>query len=274
MRVRLLLCLHVAAACLDVPPPPSPPSGLVDTGTGKDGLFAIDGTMRLDDGSAALAEPAGASARMLVVSSGEGFAPGDELLVIQMTGDGAGHHESAIVSAVDGAVVTVEDALDSDYPADGDRHTQVVRVPHFTDVTVQSGGLIAAQLWDAERGTGGVIAFRATGSVSIADGGAIDVSTLGFAGAPASGSVAGGAGAAGVGGGTSAVVLCGGGGGTTQAGFGDPGIIGSQGGQGVIGDTVEEYTGGSGGDGGTRGDPGAEGLEGIEPDGPLGGTCG
>ena len=43
MRVRFLLCLPVAAACLDVPPPPPPVSGIVDTGTGRDGVLATDG---------------------------------------------------------------------------------------------------------------------------------------------------------------------------------------------------------------------------------------
>ncbi|HEU5057350.1 MAG TPA: hypothetical protein VFU21_12525, partial [Kofleriaceae bacterium] len=155
--VFLAWVLSAAAACLDAPPSAVPPSGLVDTGTGRDGPLATDGATRLDDASAALIEPASAGAVALVLSSADGLAVGDEVLVLQMTGAGAGHHESAIVEAVDGDTVRIDRALASAYPAGGGNQTQVVRIPHFTDVTVQAGGVLGALPWDPERGTGGVV---------------------------------------------------------------------------------------------------------------------
>ncbi|MCL4826494.1 MAG: hypothetical protein KJZ95_03950 [Caldilinea sp.] len=55
---------------------------------------------------------------------------------------------------------------------------QVIRVPHYGDVNVSSGGRVAANPWNGV--TGGVLAFRATGRVVIA--GVLDATGFGFRG--------------------------------------------------------------------------------------------
>jgi hypothetical protein len=61
-----------------------------------------------------------------------------------------------------------------------DTSAQVIRVPHFRNVTVHDGGVLTAHPWDGK--TGGVVAFRASGVVSVLAGGSIDASGKGFRG--------------------------------------------------------------------------------------------
>src|SRR6187401_214841 len=137
---RLVALCCSAAACLDAPPVSLPPSGVVDTGTGRDGARQVSGAVRLDDVSAALVAPAAVGELMLRLSSGDGFAAGDEVLVLQMTGAGAGHHETGIVAEVEGSVIALASALAASFPADNDEKTQVVRISQFTEVRVDEGG--------------------------------------------------------------------------------------------------------------------------------------
>ena len=57
--------------------------------------------------------------------------------------------------------------------------TQVVRVPNYRSVVVQSGGRITAHPWDGT--TGGIVAFRASEQLQVSSGGSISVAALGFA---------------------------------------------------------------------------------------------
>ena len=78
--------------------------------------------------------------------------------------------------------ITVDTGLDNSYSQSNSSKTQIVRVPQYTDVTVNSGGSITAAAWDGNQG--GILAFNASGTVTVDSGGRIDVSGLGFRGAP------------------------------------------------------------------------------------------
>ncbi|MFZ5476020.1 MAG: putative metal-binding motif-containing protein, partial [Myxococcota bacterium] len=154
-------------------------------GTGADGALTVTGTTTLDD---AWAVSAISGTTITLTDRPTTLAAGDEVLVINLHGSddahaAAGTYEFAYVAAVSGTDVTLEDALvlvygELDNTDLSGQAVQLVRVAQYTDVTVASGGILTAPAWDGA--TGGVLAFRATGTVSVASGGAVAVDELGY----------------------------------------------------------------------------------------------
>ncbi|MDB4534368.1 PKD domain-containing protein [Vicingaceae bacterium] len=69
--------------------------------------------------------------------------------------------------------------------------TMVIRVPRYTDLTINSGGKVTADIWNGS--TGGIVAIEVDGITTINSGGSIDVSEIGFRGGqPESNSFGGG----------------------------------------------------------------------------------
>jgi hypothetical protein len=155
-------------------------------GTGADGSLSVTATTTIGEAWAVSA----ISGATLTVAGSPGLTAGDEVLLISMHGsDGAhtavGTYEFAWVSSVSGADVTLEDAVAGTYgEIDNsdltDQAVQLVRVGQYTDVSVAVGAVLTTSAWDGE--VGGVLAFRATGTVTVADGGAISVDGLGYVG--------------------------------------------------------------------------------------------
>src|SRR6185503_4333843 len=90
-----------------------------------------------------------------------------------------GVFELARVLSVNGPTITLDAPLTNAFVA---LHTQMIRVPEFTTVTVSAGGQIQPAPWNGE--TGGVVAFLANGAVTIGGNG-IDASAIGFRGGAA-----------------------------------------------------------------------------------------
>ena len=130
--------------------------------------------------------PAGSTS--LHVDDAAAFAPGDEVLVLQVQGHPtAGLYDRAAVVSVEGNLLTLAAPLAHAYastPLDQPERgvaAEVVRVPNYADVTIEANATLTAAPWDGRRG--GVVALHATGTVSVA--GAIDVSGKGFRGGAA-----------------------------------------------------------------------------------------
>jgi MYXO-CTERM domain-containing protein len=121
------------------------------------------------------------------------LAKGDLLLIIQMQGatidatdttaygtvgslGNAGRYELVGVEGVSNNTITLACALQNDYAVAG--KTQVIRVPQYGTLTINSGLSIAAPAWDGT--TGGVVAVHALTTVQL--DGSIDVSGRGFRG--------------------------------------------------------------------------------------------
>ena len=168
-------------------------------GTGGDGALTVTGTTTLSTDASGSRTTADAVAYGVTAISGStvtldataaGLASGDEVLLINLQGSPSAHaavgtHEFASVDTVSGSTVTLLQAVAETYgeASNTDLTDQVVvlqRVPHYTDVTVGSAGTLTTEAWDG--GTGGVLAFRATGTVSVASGGTVTVSGLGYVG--------------------------------------------------------------------------------------------
>ena len=168
-------------------------------GTGADGSLTVSGTTDLStdaSGSRTVADAVSygvtaiSSTDLTVDDTVSGIAAGDEVLIINLQGsdsyDGAvGTYEFAWVDSVSGSTITLADAVAGTYgdSSNSDLTDQVVivqRVPQYEDVTVDATGTLTTSAWDGS--AGGVLAFRATGTVSVASGGAITVAELGYTG--------------------------------------------------------------------------------------------
>ncbi|MEO6168661.1 MAG: T9SS type B sorting domain-containing protein [Chitinophagales bacterium] len=108
-----------------------------------------------------------------------GIANGDKVMLVQMTGAtidqadaatygtvidylGAGNYEFLTVSDVNNNIITFKETIIRSYDAFNGK-VQMVSVPQYTDADIVSD--VTAPAWDGK--TGGVIAFQASGSVTM-----------------------------------------------------------------------------------------------------------
>lgn len=124
---------------------------------------------------------------VITVSDTSEFEEGDEIMIIQMqngTGSGtAGIYEFKTIMSILGNDITLNSPLNNSYysgtfNAISSSSAQIVKIPHYTDVTVQVGASITAKKWDGF--SGGIVMFRANGDVNI--NGYVNVSDKGFRG--------------------------------------------------------------------------------------------
>lgn len=122
---------------------------------------------------------------------------GDLVLIIQIQGasittpddstygtvsnyNGAGNYEWKEVQSVNAGANTISFAcgLSKSYLASG--RTQVIRVPRYTTLTIQSNAKATCPAWDGQ--TGGIVVIETDSDLSIQSNGSVDVSALGFRG--------------------------------------------------------------------------------------------
>ncbi len=142
-------------------------------GLGTDGTVSVTGS-EVWGTHTTLSASATAGATSLVVLDASSFVVGDELLILDQQGTDAGQYEFVFVAAVSSSTITTEPALTLDW--DASDVVLVQKVPHYTTVDVT--GTITADDWAGSGG--GVVAFRATGAVTIS--GTIDLDGLGYEG--------------------------------------------------------------------------------------------
>ena len=173
-------------------------SGGLDTGSGVDGSATLSasanistdiiGTLR--SGSAdgistnVTVNPLGTS---ISIGSITGFATGDDVLLINMqgaSGDTAdvGNYEILEISTVGGSTINVTSAIQNSYDGTtfANQVVRVQRIPQWTSVTINSSGSLTANAWDGT--TGGILIFKASGTVAINGTGSIDAAGIGYLG--------------------------------------------------------------------------------------------
>ncbi len=161
-------------------------------GTGRDGALVVTGTTLLSatgDAPSWSVTSIGASTVVLDAPA-TGLAAGDEVLVVNLQGtDSAygsvGRYTFGSVASTSGSTVTLSAPITTVFGAasNADLSGQVIvlqRVPHYTDVSVGASGVLSTAAWDGLEG--GVLAFRASGTLEVASGGQITVAALGYAG--------------------------------------------------------------------------------------------
>ena len=130
-------------------------------------------------------------AARLRVATTDGFQPGMNILIMQMQGavirgdnsgsfgeitdlGNAGRYEEAIIESISGNTFQLRYSLLHNYDAEGS--VQIISLPEYENAVVSAP--LTAQPWDG--GTGGVIALRVNGTLTLPDGVAADVSFSDF----------------------------------------------------------------------------------------------
>ena len=264
-------------------------AGLVSAdGTGADGALNVTANFNINSQTQQGARGANADAvnfsadvsnglinnadnSIILSAAPTGLAINDEVLIINLKGTSGdyynvGNYETKKISAINVNTITFTQPISNTY---GDANTQkimVQRVPNYTDVTVQSGITLTADAWGGTKG--GVLFFRATGTVTVTVTGTINMNITGFRGGAGGTTPTPGYGGetyngtGGTGGAPGSSLQGGGGGGNTSSYAGGSGSIGSGGGGG----------GAQGGGGGGGGYGGAGNGGGGTNNGGSGGT--
>jgi hypothetical protein len=129
-------------------------------GSGGDGAYSSATVPTLTKDSCS-----GTSSSTTLTTSGSTFANGDLLLIHQTRGTGVGQWEINKVSSGGGTTsLTLQTALQYTYTDSGSSQAQAIKIPQYTDVTVQSGTW-TIPAWDGN--TGGILVFGATGTVTV-----------------------------------------------------------------------------------------------------------
>jgi hypothetical protein len=150
-------------------------------GDGADGALTVGSGVTTINQTATRASGI-AGLKTLKVTATTGWTKGAHLLLHQSQGKGAGTWEMAVIASVDGATqMTLAAPLQQTYSDSGGDVAQAVLVPRYTDVTVAVGATLTAPAWNGS--TGGILALRATGKVTIQ--GKVDMSGRGFRGGKA-----------------------------------------------------------------------------------------
>jgi MYXO-CTERM domain-containing protein len=161
-------------------------------GTGRDGPLTVTSGGKVINSYAQVTGPLAPGDTLLWVAGTEGFASGDLVMVLQVTGlvpepapgvsrpidlteDNVGRWELARVARVEEGTLALTAPLVHSYAA---RVTQVIRVPEYTSVRILKGGSLQAVPWDGR--TGGVVAFLANEAMH--NDGEVSASGAGFRG--------------------------------------------------------------------------------------------
>jgi len=244
-------------------------------GDGSDGVLTVTASDTIVNSYTYLTSNVSSSSVSIDVNDVTGFSVGNEILILQTQhSSNAGIYEFKKINLILGSTLTLDQALTNSYTTgifniSSSDSTQIVGVPQYTTVNVQSGS-ITSKAWDGY--SGGIIVFRNTGMLNVSLGASINSSFNGFRRGVSGGdgpetelgrSNTGGAtgssggsapGAGGNGGGSGSL---GGNGGASCSGSGQPGGTGKDGGAGGGGfhygvgscESFGEFWGGGGGGG-------------------------
>ncbi len=174
-------------------------------GTGADGSVTISSQKNINTevlGSARTTNADGISTTVssfgsasggttLTVASATGLAADDEIILINLQGDSTnsnnvGNYEFLKIQSISTNTLTFISTIQNIYGATSSNLTltgqkiMLQRVPQWTNVTINSGGRMIANDWSGT--SGGMIVFRATGTVTVNSGGSIQADGLGYRG--------------------------------------------------------------------------------------------
>ena len=131
-------------------------------GDGSDGALTISAnTTQAPIDSAC----AGAKGSITLTATNASFAPGQQILIHQTRGASVGKHQKTKILAYSTGVITTEDPLDIAYSSTGSSKAQVIVMPQYTNVTVDSGKTWTAKAWNGT--VGGILCFITNGTVTI-----------------------------------------------------------------------------------------------------------
>jgi hypothetical protein len=149
---------------------------LCANGSGKDGAANLSGV--LAPVSTRISGTIAAGVTAISLLSATGFSIGDKVLIIDLEGTNAGAWETVDVQSITGNIINLVAPTQNTYPTTD--KVMVLRIPQYTDVTVGVDTTVPA--FDRLAVTGGVLAFMATGTVTVASGAKLHANGAGFQG--------------------------------------------------------------------------------------------
>lgn len=156
-----------------------------DFGDGNDGALTISSNTTQSPVDSACSGTAGT---YTLTATNASFAAGEKILIIQMRGTGAGNKQVTSIASYTAGTITTVDTLNFSYSSTGSSKAQVILLPQYTDVTVDSGKTWTAKAWTGT--VGGILAFLYNGTFTV--NGSVSATGKGFSGAAAVSSVSGG----------------------------------------------------------------------------------
>ena len=170
-----------------------------DVGQGEDGPLSVATSTPYNlttSGYAPAFAVVGLAGRTATLDGTSGLSGGDEVALWDVQGSSAGTSnagafESLHVASVSGTQVTFVEQPQGNYGIANDndvaaQHVQLVRVPHFSALTVAAGSALTASSWDGTRG--GLFFVRVSGAAKIL--GEVRMDGAGFRGGRYSGTSA------------------------------------------------------------------------------------
>ena len=156
-------------------------------GNGLDGPLTVSSLNTVINTYTYLTSNVNSGGTSLSVNSGTGFANGDEILIIQMQGYAGGtvgsYEFKKILSGGGTTTLTLDSSLKNSYKSGTFNSTtatstQIVKIPQYTNVTINNGASLTCIAWDGY--VGGILAFRSNGTFT--NNGIIDVNGKGYRG--------------------------------------------------------------------------------------------
>jgi len=156
-------------------------------GNGSSGILTVSSANTIVNNYTYLTGNENSGDNIIAVDSGTGFSNGDEILIVQMqnySAGTAGQYEFRKILSGEGTTsFTLDTPLKGSYTSGTFNSTnatvtQVVRIPQYTNITINSLASIIAPAWDGYKG--GIVIFRANGIIT--NSGDINVTAKGFRG--------------------------------------------------------------------------------------------
>lgn len=120
----------------------------------------------------------GTAGTQALAATNASFAAGKPILIIQMQGANAGQWERNTIQSYTTGVITTTTPLKNTYNSFGTETAQVIQLPQYTNVTVNTGVTWTAKAWNGT--VGGILVFLANGTVTVT--GTISATGKGFLG--------------------------------------------------------------------------------------------
>jgi hypothetical protein len=161
-------------------------AGGASLGNGSNGALTVNSTVYSDGTLSAVSGAIGAlGSNSITINSATGFSVGDEVLIITMQdaatiGNRAGIYEFKTISSISSNNLIFSQGLTNAFIASANIKHQVIKVPNYTNVTVNNGGVLTCSTWNGT--VGGVLCFRANGNVIVNTGGSINANGKGYRG--------------------------------------------------------------------------------------------
>jgi len=155
-------------------------------GTGADGNITITAANTIVNNYTFLSTNVTSGSTTITVNSTSAFSAGNQILIVQMqnySAGNAGDYEFATISSVNGNNLVLASGLTNSYfsgvfNSTNALSTQIVKVPQYTNISVNSAASIVPAAWDGYKG--GIVSFRATGMINVT--GSVNATAKGYRG--------------------------------------------------------------------------------------------